>query len=126
MIKAGHEWMESRLRFIVFNCFSRRDPLGPRGSPGPESDILSNLLGGATSPVENPVRWSCNLSAKQEYNESITFFMLDIFQIQPCPVAFSRFGCEAYIGDRVQGEQKPYLAISVCSGPFQPDAKACL
>merc|ERR1719458_1336739 len=35
-----------------------RDPLGPRGSPGPESDILSNLLGGATSPVENPVRFS--------------------------------------------------------------------
>merc|ERR1712083_531811 len=35
-----------------------RDPLGPRGSPGPESDILSNLLGGTTSPVENPVRFS--------------------------------------------------------------------
>merc|ERR1712192_327735 len=32
-----------------------RDPLGPRGSPGPETDILSNLRGGASSPVENPV-----------------------------------------------------------------------
>ena len=52
--------------------------------------------------------------------------MLDIFQIQPCPVAFSRFGCEAYIGDRVQGEQKPYLAISVCSGPFQSRCKSMI
>jgi len=35
-----------------------RDPLAPRGSPGPESDLLSNLLGGANAPVENPVRFS--------------------------------------------------------------------
>jgi len=40
-----------------------RDPLAPRGSPGPESDLLSNLLGGANAPVENPVRylWSRQL-----------------------------------------------------------------
>ena len=63
----GWTWMDG-IDFEVY-CFqlflSHRDPLGPRGSPGPESDILSNLLGGATSPVENPVR--C-LSVKQEYN----------------------------------------------------------
>ena len=50
------------LILVVFKL-SNRDPLAPRGSPGPESDLLSNLLGGANAPVENPVRylWSRQL-----------------------------------------------------------------
>ena len=50
------ELFSHALVLVVFKLFNR-DPLAPRGSPGPESDLLSNLLGGANAPVENPVRY---------------------------------------------------------------------
>ena len=56
------ELFSHALVLVIFK-FLNRDPLAPRGSPGPESDLLSNLLGGANAPVENPVRylWSGQL-----------------------------------------------------------------
>ena len=50
------ELFSHALVLVIFK-FLNRDPLAPRGSPGPESDLLSNLLGGANAPVENPVRY---------------------------------------------------------------------
>ena len=53
--KSCLELFSHALVLVVFKLLNR-DPLAPRGSPGPESDLLSNLLGGANAPVENPVR----------------------------------------------------------------------
>ena len=41
-----------------------------------------------------------------------TPFVMLFYQIQPSPLAFSRSGCEAYIGDRVQGEEEQ-LVVSL-------------
>ena len=62
---------------------------------------MSNLLGGATSPVENPVR--CQIISPIIM---VPFSCSFLNQIQPSSLAFSRSGCEAHIGDRVQGEEK--------------------